>query len=175
MAYPTVSVGCRLSRGRGFSFRLERPCLSFKTFRALHDGGLGPLANRVGTTNKRSTITPENVWCGILKCEREQGRRIPLQYQSYYEAALNWLRKEITAARKHPLHQIAKVAYVLPQSTSPGLPYIQTHPGMKGRDVANFAVPEIIRYWQHVGDGNQLSHSQIALGLLGLTFQIQRK
>lgn len=146
--FPVVSHGCELPPGPGFPFRLERPSVSFKTYRAMAEKGLKNVADRVISTKARSHITPDNIWQGVLKYASKVPGRCA---DPVYQQCLNELRAEV--ACKLTVMDIKEAAEHIPGSTSPGLPFIRTHPGKKKGEIISQFMPKFSGYWTRVGRG----------------------
>lgn len=67
VSFPPVYRGCLMPPQRAFSFMMEKPSMSFKTYRAMCEAGLKHDADIVLSTRRRSFITPDAVCAGILK------------------------------------------------------------------------------------------------------------
>lgn len=147
--FPPVYRGCILPKMRGFSFKMEKPSVSFKTYRAVCECGLKQEADRVLRTKRRSFITPDSVWSGILKFagNTPSKTRIPS-----YQRALQLLRDELDVDTKLKPISIQDASAKVPQSTSPGLPFIATHPGLKKGDVIKKKIHNFVSYWDRVAN-----------------------
>lgn len=152
VTFPVVSHGRLLPPGPGFPFRLERPCLSFKTYRALAEKGLKSLADRVISERSRSHITPDNIWAGVLKYGQPT---VPRTKDPYYQVCLDSLREEMRAVLS-PL-TMEEAAEAIPRATSPGFPFIRTHPGKKKDYIIANYLPKFSNYWSRVGNKEKVS------------------
>lgn len=148
--FPQVSRGCILPRAAGFPFKLEPPLPSFKVFRALYEHGFGDEAKRCIANRKRSTVTPDNVWAGVLAFGGDSPRKLD---HPHYGHVLNLLREELRVDEKIEPLQIREAMESIPQNTSPGLPFIITHPGKKKGDILSTHAHKIDNYWRRIGEG----------------------
>lgn len=150
---PSVSSGRELPSGLGFPFKLERPQLSFKTYRSLCDHGLKNLADGIIRRKFRSTVTPDYVWQGVLNFAGPQAKRIT---NTAYDQAYAWVVKEMTPTSKITPLSLSEACRSVPQGTSPGLPYIRTHPGWKKGRIYDKFIPAFSSYWDRVGRGEKV-------------------
>lgn len=147
--YPT-GAGKDLPPSSGFSFRIERPKPSLKTVRAMCCSGMNEEVDYILANKLRSTVTPDYIWAGVSKFKQ----RAPPRYDSpEYRAALAKLRVDIKVWEKTPLKSMSVSARRMPQNTSPGLPYIQTHSGWKKGEILKEKLPAFKGYWDRVGKG----------------------
>lgn len=137
-----------LESGKGFSFKLEKPSVSFKTYRALCEHGLKGEADRVLSTMRRSFLTPDSIWAGVLKFGGNTAKKTT--FKGYTKALLD-LRRELNVDDKIQPISMDEGFPHLPQSTSPGLPFIHTHPGLKKGDIINRYSHKLKNYWDRVG------------------------
>ncbi|APG78160.1 RdRp [Wuhan insect virus 22] len=146
-----IEDGELLPNGKGFPWRMEPPSVSFKVYRAMVNHGLSDVANHVLRTKKRSYITPQAIWNGVL----EFGEALPSKLRKLpeYLLALDELRIEIDTKDRITPFTMEEGAKTLPQGTSPGLPYINTHPGWKKGDISLKYMPAFNNYWDRVGQG----------------------
>nr|APG78253.1 RdRp [Hubei partiti-like virus 20] len=151
--FPAVNRGRILPKGKGFSFKLEKPSVSFKTYRAICEHGLKVEADRVLRTRKRSFLTPDAIWAGVLAFASSTNKRTNF---SGYAEALRKLEIELNINEKIKPITFEEATEKLPRNTSPGLPYIQTHPGLKKGDILQLYHNSLSYYWHRVGSGDKV-------------------
>lgn len=137
-----------LHRQKGFSFMLEPPFVSFKTYRAMCNYGMKETADDVISNKARSWITPDFLWDGMAQYLNKAVARTT---NVFYHDALDELRLEFKVTEKVPLLSFDDAILKIPQGTSPGLPYIQTHPGKTKGDILKYKSKSIYGYWDRVG------------------------
>lgn len=145
--YPVT--GTVLPNGKGFSFDMQPPYACFKTIRSMYRVGLGPLVQEVLKTKTRSWITPDYIFDGLM---HYTGPTKPRFIDERYDRILKEIEKEFRVDVKITPHDWELAAKVIPKSTSPGLPYIITHPGKKKGDILDARFDRIVGYWERVGD-----------------------
>ncbi|UPT53711.1 MAG: RNA-dependent RNA polymerase [Bactrocera dorsalis partiti-like virus 2 isolate Bf] len=138
-----------LPKGKGFSFNMDPPFCDFKVLRAMCNAGFKSEAERIIYSTRRSYITPEAIWCGLTNYTAPTTRRLD---DATYHQVLREARSQFLTPLK-PI-SLREAAGLIPQSTSPGLPYLHTHPGMKKGEVLATELPRIKRYWDAVGSGS---------------------
>nr|UDL14368.1 MAG: putative RNA-dependent RNA polymerase [Partitiviridae sp.] len=142
--------GTILPDGEGFGFRMEPPSVSFKVYRAMVNHGLSDVANQVLRTKKRSFITPNAIWNGVLKFAGKPPKRMT---GSEYSAALESIRAELRVNEKIIPYTMDEGVKTLPQNTSPGLPFITRAKGMKKGAVYEKYARGFKNHWNRVGKG----------------------
>lgn len=147
---PCGPKGRLLPQGKGFPTRYTPPSVSFKTYRALINGGQRNLTNYVLQNRKRSFITANYVWNGIMNFSK--ATRTRTANPSYYRC-LKQLEATFKIEEQLPILSMSCVPEHIPGSTSPGLPWIITHPGWKKADVIEKYLPVIQSRWRHIGQG----------------------
>lgn len=145
--------GLTLPRGPGFPSRYEPSRLSFKMYKAMVEGGCGSIADQVLRSKRRSLITPNYIWRNVGNFAGKTTRR--LSTPTYYKA-LDKLRTVLRVDDKIDPLSISEAASVVPQHTSPGLPYIKTRPGWKKGDVIKRELRYLSDLWRRVGDGESI-------------------
>nr|QZZ63313.1 hypothetical protein [Vespula vulgaris Partiti-like virus 2] len=152
VVFPLVIHGSELPDGSGFPYKLERPSLSFKTYRAMAEKGLKNVADRVITTKSRSHITPDNIWQGVLKYAGSVPKRCT---DPVYQRCLDDLRAEVGCELS--VMDMDEAVKHIPASTSPGLPFIKTHPGKKKGEIISQFREKFSGYWDRVGRGKPVT------------------
>nr|APG78260.1 RdRp [Hubei partiti-like virus 19] len=141
-----------LPRAKGFSFNMEPPYVNFKTLRSMLNGGCGEMATRVVATKSRSWITPDFVYDNLLNyCYPTKGRfSCPV-----YDEVLQELEHQFVPSERVKPLPFREAARTIPQSTSPGLPYIIQNPGSKKGDILDSQMERIEKFWVDVGEGRK--------------------
>lgn len=142
--------GKLLPNGSGFGWKMEPPSVSFKCYRAMVNHGLIESANHVLRTKKRSFITPNYIWNGVLKFSGKPPKKLEC---AEYEAALQSIRDELKVEEKVIPLTMDYGFTKLPQNTSPGLPFIVKTPGLKKAEVYKKYSKGFKTHWDRVGCG----------------------
>nr|APG78256.1 RdRp [Hubei partiti-like virus 17] len=146
-------TGLELELRSGFGFNMEPPYPSFKTLRAAYNAGLGEIAEYVIRTKKRSWITNDAIWDGVLKFSYPT---VKTHDCTVYRTVLRQLEKEFDIATKIPLVDYETSKRRMPQNTSPGLPYIQMKGFKTKGDVLDQDFKDFVEKWERVGDGHSI-------------------
>lgn len=134
----------------GFPYYFETPVPSFKVLKSLMEYGQAISVRQILQSKKGSRLDKDSVWAGVLKFGGPRASRI---VDPIYDKALDWLRKEINVSKKFPISSYDTLEQYIPTGTSPGLPYIQTHPGLKKGDILEKFRPAFRGYWTRVYEG----------------------
>lgn len=145
-----IRDGSLLPPGKGFGWKMEPPSVSFKCYRAMVNSGLIETANHVLRTKKRSYITPNAIWNGVLKFADKPPPK--LRCREYVEA-LKEVESELKIADKIIPLTLDEGFSKLPQNTSPGLPFLNRTPGMKKGEVYARYRKSFVTHWDRVGKG----------------------
>lgn len=135
---------------KGFSADYKPPSVSFKTYRSMAAFGQKQVADYILQNRKRSFVTPNYVWNGIMKFSQ---KTVPRLDCIEYASALDRLRNTLQLDKKIPIMSMDDAVAGIPRSTSPGFPWITTHPGFKKGDIIDCFLPIIKQYWKAVGNG----------------------
>lgn len=146
----SVESGEILPDTSGFPTRYEPPSVSFKTYRSVSNWGHKKIADYALQNRKRSFITPNYIWNGIMAFG---GKCPPKTRLLSYEHAQNIIRAALKVDDKIPIMGVMDSIEHIPRSTSPGLPWIVNVPGLKKREILNRFLPSIVGYWRRVGAG----------------------
>lgn len=149
-ATPPGPRGKELPSAMKFSANFEPPGVSFKTYRALVNNGLSSISKYVLQKRKRSFITANHIWNGVMGFSSQVKPRTNLP--AYYKS-LEKLRSQFNVEEKIPILSMDDAISGIPRSTSPGLPWIITHPGLKKGDVLDDHLLSIKLYWRGVARG----------------------
>lgn len=147
--HTSINSGTFLEKRKGFGFNVELPTVCFKTLRAMINYGLESEAQKVLQTKMRSYITADHVWDSVLSFGSTTA---PMFTDEYLERAFLDLEYQVDIEKKiHPI-SLKLVSKNIPQSTSPGLPWIQTHPGFKKGDIIDLYHRKIELHWQRIAN-----------------------
>lgn len=146
----TVSAGRLLASQSGFPANYEPPSVSFKTYRSLCNWGFKKMADHVLQNKKRSFVTPNYVWNGVMEFGKKRPKK--LKHPSY-DFALKRLESLLDVENKIPIMNMEDSVKHIPRSTSPGFPWITLCPGVKKGEILDQHFGEIANYWKRVGAG----------------------
>ena len=136
-----------LPKGKGFSYDMQPPYVDFKTLRAMLNAGLTSPAKDVINTTTRSWITPDFVYDNLLNyCYPAVSRFECPVYDQVLKELVVQLRTDL---KLQPL-TLEEGVKEIPQSTSPGLPYIQLYPGKKKSDILQTHFASIKKGWDKI-------------------------
>lgn len=146
-----LSTGQLLEHQKGFPFGMEPPFASFKVLRAMNSAGIGNYAKYVTDNKHRSWVTPDYIFDGVLNYSLPVA---PRHDSEHYNTAMNNLRKEFLVEQKIPVISWDLARISVPQSTSPGLPYIQNGIHKKS-EALDEDFDEMVEFWNKVGRGKR--------------------
>lgn len=152
--WTTPPTGQFLPPVKGFSFNITPPKLCFKTYRALANVGLTYELDQTLQRRARSHVTPDYVWDAAQHFLDKTASRTK---SPEYLNALERFKKYLDVETKIDPVSLREACDGLPQSTSPGLPFINTHPGLKKGDVIDKYFRSFDNYWSRVGQGKVVS------------------
>lgn len=145
----SFKTGSLLANRRGFSFKMDPPFACFKALRAHYNAGVGKLAEQTIHEKARSWITPDFIFDGVCLYSYPTRQR----YQSReYNKILDQLRDEFKTSEKIPIATWDVARDRIPQSTSPGLPYILEHITKK-HEALERDYMKMRRFWWRTGHG----------------------
>lgn len=147
-----LSTGRVLELRRGFGFNMEPPYPSFKTMRAGYNAGLGYMIEDVVNNRKRSWVTNDYIWDGILAFSYPSRPKVDC---AVYRAVLKSIELEFQVDDKIHPYSYGLSRSKVPRQTSPGLPYIQM--GYKTKDeVLSAHYTDFIEKWTRCGEGQNI-------------------
>jgi len=144
--------GSILPRDKGFSFGMDPPRVDFKVVRPMLMAGLGDVARKVLREKRRSYVTSDAIFNGVMKFGDVGAKRFK---DDILESVYRELEYELKVSEPLLPLTYGEAARTIPQNTSPGLPFIQTVPGKKKGEIIDLYLDQLKADWDEIGNGKR--------------------
>nr|QHA33705.1 reverse transcriptase [Atrato Partiti-like virus 5] len=137
---------------KGFSYDMSLPYVDFKAVRACYAAGCGDTCDKVLFHSRRSRVTTEYLFDNVLNYGYETPPRLK---DDIYARCLDELRAEFKVTETITPLSLKEASQQIPQSTSPGLPWITMMPSAKKGEVLEKHFDKIAKDWEYIENGHR--------------------